>query len=70
MTAALALELLEPGNLDLGRLPDQYARAAGVVRSGAARLVLYKWCEASQAQPGDDLAHLDKLDAAEFAGVE
>jgi anthranilate phosphoribosyltransferase len=70
MTAALALELLEPGPLDLKRLPDHYQRAVGVVRSGAARLVLYKWCEASQAKAGDDLSHLDKLHPAEFAGVE
>ncbi len=70
MTAALALELLEPGPFELGRLPAQYVRAVDSVLSGAARLVLYKWCEASQAQIGDDLSHLGKLTAGEFAGVE
>jgi anthranilate phosphoribosyltransferase len=70
MTAALALELLEPGPVDLARLPAQYARAVDSVLSGAARLALYKWCEASQAQAGDDLSHLDAMQPGELAGVE
>jgi anthranilate phosphoribosyltransferase len=70
MTAALGLELIEPGPLDLSRLPAQYERAVAAVRSGAARLVLHKWCEASQAQVGDDLRYLAELPAAEFVGVE
>ena len=69
MTAALALELLER-DFDVARLPKQYVRAVDSVLSGAARLALYKWCEASQAQAGDDLSHLAKLDPGEFAGVE
>ena len=70
MTAALGLELLEPGPLDPARLPAQYERAAASVRSGAARLVLHKWCEASQAQVGDDLGYLAKLAPGDLAGVE
>jgi anthranilate phosphoribosyltransferase len=70
MTAALALELLDPAPLDLARLPAHYVRAVDSVLSGAARLALHKWCEVSQAQAGDDLSHLDKLVAGEFAGVE
>ncbi len=70
MTAALGLELLEPGPLDLARLPAHYERAVAAVRSGAARLVLHKWCEASQAQVGDDLRHLAALKPSEFVGVE
>jgi anthranilate phosphoribosyltransferase len=48
MTAALGLELLEPGELDLDRLPDQLTRARTVAVDGAAALVLHKWREASQ----------------------
>src|SRR5262249_14496614 len=48
MTAALGLELLELGVLDLGRLPEQYKRAAATASTGAARLVLHKWREVSQ----------------------
>ncbi|HUJ59336.1 MAG TPA: anthranilate phosphoribosyltransferase [Kofleriaceae bacterium] len=70
MAAALGLELLEPGRLDLARLPAHYRRAEGAVRSGAARLVLHKWALASHAAPGDDLAHLTALAARDFAGVE
>jgi anthranilate phosphoribosyltransferase len=70
MTAALGLELLEAGPLELARLPEQYRRAAAAVTSGAARLALYRWCEASQAQVGDDLRHLAGRTAAEFVGVE
>ncbi|MGE5182871.1 MAG: hypothetical protein ACM31C_12440, partial [Acidobacteriota bacterium] len=70
MTAALGLELLERGPLELSRLPRQYVRAVDSVLSGAARLVLHKWCEASQAQLGDDLTHLASLAPGELAGVE
>jgi len=70
MTAALGLELIEPGPLDIARLPAQHARALEAVRSGAARLALHKWCEASQAQVGDDLRHLAALKPAAFVGVE
>lgn len=70
MTAALGLELLESGTMDLDRLPDQYVRAATVARDGAARLVLHKWVQASIAAPGDDLTGLATKTAAEFEGVE
>ncbi len=70
MTAALGLELLEPGALDLGRLPDQFARARSVAIDGAARLVLHKWQESSRAEPGADLRALAARTAREFAGVE
>ena len=70
MAAALGLELLEPGDLDLARLPDQYQRAIATVQTGAARLVLHKWREASQDVPDSDLASLASLHAGEFAGVE
>jgi anthranilate phosphoribosyltransferase len=70
MTAALGLELLEPGALDLGRLPDQLARARAAVQSGGARLVLHKWQEVSRAAPGADLAALAARTPREFQGVE
>lgn len=70
MTAALGLELLEPGGLDLGRLPDQYVRASTVARDGAGRLVLHRWIEASTAPAGADLTDLAARTAAEFQGVE
>jgi anthranilate phosphoribosyltransferase len=70
MAAALGLELLEPGAFDRARLPDQYVRASTVARDGAARLVLYRWCEASHASIGEDLSALDARTAAEFRGVE
>jgi anthranilate phosphoribosyltransferase len=70
MTAALALELLEPGALDLARLPAQYKRAVESVTSGAARLVLHKWREVSQAGPDIDVGDLASLKPADFAGVE
>ena len=70
MTAALGLELLEPGALDLARLPDQLARAQAVAADGTARLVLHRWQEASHAPPGADLAALAARTAGEFAGVE
>ena len=68
MTAALGLELLEPGGLDLDRLPDQYRRAATTATTGAARLVLHKWREVSQNATGLDA--LARLSAADFIGVE
>jgi anthranilate phosphoribosyltransferase len=70
MTAALGLALLEPGALDLGRLPDQLARARAAVLDGAARLVLHRWQEASRAPLGADLGRLATRTAGEFAGVE
>jgi anthranilate phosphoribosyltransferase len=70
MTAALGLELLEPGELDLDRLPDQLTRARTVAVDGAARLVLHKWQEVSRAPVGADLDRLAAKTAREFAGVE
>ena len=70
MTAALGLELMETGVLDLERLPDQYIRARTVATDGAGRLVLYKWIEASSAAPDADLSDLARKSAADFAGVE
>lgn len=69
MTAALGLELLERGVLDLGRLPDHYRRAAATVSTGAARLVLHKWREVSQ-NPTFDFAELARLSPGDFVGVE
>ncbi|MDX2091722.1 MAG: anthranilate phosphoribosyltransferase [Kofleriaceae bacterium] len=70
MTAALGLELLEPGALDLDRLPDQFVRASTVARDGAGRLVLHRWREVSNAAPDADLSELATRTAAEFMGVE
>jgi anthranilate phosphoribosyltransferase len=70
MAAALGLELLEPGEVDRGRLPDQYVRAATVARDGAARLALYRFVEASRATANEDLSALADKTAAEFKGVE
>jgi anthranilate phosphoribosyltransferase len=70
MTAALGLELLEPGPLDLERLPDHYVRAHTVAVDGAARLVLHKWREVSQALADTELRELAALKAADFKGVE
>jgi anthranilate phosphoribosyltransferase len=69
MTAALALELLESDFVE-ARLPAQYARAVATTTSGAARLVLHKWREVSQAPLGADLGSLASLRAEDFAGVE
>ena len=70
LTAALGLELLESGDMDLDRLPDQLVRATTVAIDGSARLVLHKWREASNATPTDDLTSLASLTAADFRGVE
>jgi anthranilate phosphoribosyltransferase len=70
MTAALGLELLESGALDLDRLPDQLVRAQTVAIDGAARLVLHKWAEASTAAPDTDLSYLSALRPEEYRGVE
>ena len=70
MTAALGLELLEPGTLELARLPAQYTRAAATVTTGAARLVLHKWREVSTATLDADVSDLAALTAEEFVGVE
>jgi anthranilate phosphoribosyltransferase len=70
MTAALGLALLEPGRLDLDRLPDQLTRAKASAVDGAARLVLHKWQAVSQAPLGADLGELATKTARDFAGVE
>ena len=70
MTAALALELLEPGHLDLDRLPDQTIRAMTVARDGEARLALHRFTEASHAPLDADLSDLLTRTAADFRGVE
>ena len=70
MTAALGLALLEPGALDLARLPEQAARARTAAIDGSARLVLHKWQEVSRAPPGADLAGLAARTAREFRGME
>ena len=70
MTAALGLELLEPGAFDLGRLPDQMIRARTVAIDGAGRLALYRWQEASAAALGTDLSELANKTPADFIGVE
>ncbi|HTR54938.1 MAG TPA: anthranilate phosphoribosyltransferase [Kofleriaceae bacterium] len=49
MTAALALEMLQPGALELGRLPAHYARATAAMLDGGAKRVLEQWREASRA---------------------
>ncbi|MBV8761239.1 MAG: anthranilate phosphoribosyltransferase [Deltaproteobacteria bacterium] len=69
MTAALGLELLEP-RFEVAHLPEQYKRAVGAITSGAARLVLHKWREVSQASADIDVADLAALRPADFAGVE
>jgi anthranilate phosphoribosyltransferase len=70
MTAALALELLEPGAVDLDRLPDQMIRAKAVATDGAAGLTLWRWKEASRAEVDADLSALAAKTAADVAGVE
>ncbi len=70
MTAALALELLEPGGLDLDRLPDQTIRAMTVARDGEARLALHRFAEASHAPLDADLSDLAAKTAGDFRGVE
>ena len=70
MTAALGLELLDPGPFEIGRLRARYDTALTAVRSGAARLVLHRWCEVSRAAADDDLGYLRDLRAHDFAGVE
>ncbi|HWO18026.1 MAG TPA: anthranilate phosphoribosyltransferase [Kofleriaceae bacterium] len=70
MTAALALELLEPGALELGRLPQQFARARAAAADGSARLVLHKWQVASRAAPGADLGALAAKTPRDLPEVE
>ena len=70
MTAALGLELLEFGALELERLPDQLARARASVVDGAARLVLHKWQAVSRAAPGADLGALASWTARELQGID
>jgi anthranilate phosphoribosyltransferase len=70
MTAALGLELLEPGQLDFDRLPDQLTRARTVAVDGAASLVLHKWQHVSNAPLDADLSLLARTTARDFAGAE
>ncbi len=70
MTAALGLELLEPGAIDLDRLPDQFIRAHAVAVDGAARLALCRWREASQAGLETDLSGLATKTVFELPGDE
>jgi anthranilate phosphoribosyltransferase len=70
MTAALGLELLEFGALELDRLPDQLARARAAVVDGAARLVLHKWQAVSRAAPGADLGALASWTTRELQGID
>lgn len=70
MTAALGLELLEPAEFEITRLPKHYRTAVAAVASGAARLVLHKWSEVSWAAPDQDLSYLRDLRPADYAGVE
>jgi anthranilate phosphoribosyltransferase len=70
MTAALGLELLEPGPVELGRLPAQLVRARAAVLDGTARLVLHKWQHASRAEPGADLGRLAAMTPGDLAGAE
>ena len=56
--------------IDLGRLPEQYRRAASMVKTGTARLVLHKWREVSQSTNGADHDQLSRLSPADFVGVE
>jgi anthranilate phosphoribosyltransferase len=70
MTAALGLELLEHGVMDLARLPDQLARARDAVVDGAARLVLHKWQAVSRAAPGADLGALAGWTVRELQGID
>ncbi|MCX5745530.1 MAG: hypothetical protein NT062_23890 [Proteobacteria bacterium] len=44
MTAALGLELLEPGPFTLARLPAQLARARAAIVDGTGQGVLHHWC--------------------------
>ncbi|MGE0550377.1 MAG: anthranilate phosphoribosyltransferase [Kofleriaceae bacterium] len=70
MTAALGLELLEPGPFRVERLPDQFRRAAAAVREGSGQLALYRWREASSAALDTDLSELASKTAADFVGAE
>ena len=69
MTAALGLELLEPGPLALERLPAQLQRARAAATGGEGALALYRWREASRAAEGVDLAWLAAKTAADAAAV-
>lgn len=65
MTAALGLELLEPGPLALERLPAQLQRARAAATGGEGALALYRWQRASRAPADADLADLAARTAAE-----
>lgn len=61
MSAALALELLETGTIDLDRLPDQMIRARMVAVDGHARLTLHRWREISRMPASSDMSHLTNM---------
>ena len=65
MTAALGLELLEPGALSLDRLPAQLSRAREAATGGAGALALHRWREASRAPADADLSGLATATAAD-----
>ncbi|HEY1553897.1 MAG TPA: anthranilate phosphoribosyltransferase [Kofleriaceae bacterium] len=48
MTAALALALVDPGPLELGRLPERTALARAVLADSRAAAVLERWIEAAR----------------------
>lgn len=66
MTAALALELLETGAMDLDRLPDQMIRTRTVAIDGAARVTLHRWREISRMPVTSDMSHLANLTPADL----
>jgi anthranilate phosphoribosyltransferase len=71
MTAAVALELLEPGPLALDRLPAQLLRAReAATGGGAGALTLHRWVEASRALVEAELAALAAATAADVAWLK
>jgi anthranilate phosphoribosyltransferase len=69
MTAALALELLEPrATFSRDALPRQVLRASSTLLEGHAALALHQLREASRAPLGADLSALRDLDPDDFAG--
>jgi anthranilate phosphoribosyltransferase len=70
MTAALALELIEPDPIDLVRLMEQYRRAEATAHSGAARLVLHKWGQVMSGEEDTGLTEIAVLKPNDFKGIE
>jgi anthranilate phosphoribosyltransferase len=70
MTAALGLELIQPGEFEPGRLPEQFRRAVNAARDGSGALTLHRWREVSHATVDADLSELASKSPAEFVGVE